>query len=399
MTDSTLFPRCNPKEAPDDSGLVCGAVRPITEGVHWDTTGCEVPEKPSNGCEQCPTDGGSGECPECPEPAPVTPVPDGCYTQVCFTDNIPTYGQAPEPVIDFGQRQEWCSFGLSYAYEDGKVTKQGTALPDGTYTRFTIQNGCVVDVGLAPLPVYMPAECCEGDGSGGNSFNCGDVAACLGAFPYAGDATPTTRLIGANGQTYTIGESDGGDELITCDDIVNCLSALPSGGEATELTMLVGADGSKYFVPFPDTASGFSATSCGLVFDNGILTDVPTTNPPVGDTISEFGWPPVMGAQTEGFLKVSKANCRLNFTIDNLAVRNAVISEFVQGTEVPDGAVFLAGNGEAYSIEAISDKVYELLNLGALQSQVNAIQAQLNDLQDAFDSHENHPPVPPPEDD
>lgn len=384
MTDSTLFPRCNPKEAPEGSGLVCGAVRPIVEGVHWDTTNCPLPEQPSNGCEQCPTNGGSGECPECPEPEPIAPVPDGCYTQVCFENNVPTYGQAPEPVIDFGQRQEWCSFGIKYTYEDGQITKEGAALPDGTYTSFTIQNGCVVGVGDAPLPIYKPSECCDDGEPNGNGFSCGDVADCLGFIPFAGNASPSVRFIGQDGRSYTIPPASIPDYELNCSDVAACLNSFSNAGTITELTELVGADGKKYFFPFQQPQEGVSFSSCGIEFIDGSLTSLPTTNPPVGNTVSEFGWPPVLGAQTSDWLHVSKSNCSLNFSIDKPLLKIDMLGLFGIAATVENGTRFLSSDGNSYSIEAISSKIDSILGLPALRARLTA-------LENDFEEHKAMP--------
>ena len=43
------------------------------------------------------------------------------------------------------------------------VTDRKFQIPDGTYTSITFQGGCVVGVGTAPLPVYTPQACCDGE--------------------------------------------------------------------------------------------------------------------------------------------------------------------------------------------------------------------------------------------
>ena len=43
------------------------------------------------------------------------------------------------------------------------VTDRTFQIPDGTYTSITFQGGCVVGVGTAPLPVYTPQACCDGE--------------------------------------------------------------------------------------------------------------------------------------------------------------------------------------------------------------------------------------------
>ena len=43
------------------------------------------------------------------------------------------------------------------------VTDRKFKIPNGTYTSITFQEGCIVDVGEAPLPVYTPQACCDGE--------------------------------------------------------------------------------------------------------------------------------------------------------------------------------------------------------------------------------------------
>lgn len=392
--DSTLFPRCNPQEAEPGSGLVCGAVRPIVEGVAWDTTDCPIPETPSNGCEQC-SDGGSGAgsgesactginfsingktytqgtngC--------ITSsgsfVPDGCYTKICLVDGVPTYGTADAPVIDFGTAQTWCSFGVSYKYENGKITKSGTPIADGVYTRFTIQGGCIVGADVAPLPVYQPSECCDGSSGGGSDFGCSDVAACLGAIPFAGTATSSTRFIGQDGKSYVVATSGGGSSSFDCDDVKTCLADFPANGTASELTQLIGADGKKYFIPVSSGPAGQSGSWCGgLTFSSGLLTGIPSTTAAINVNNSEVSWPPVLGLTSNSFLEVSKTGCKAAITVNQAGLFNAVLDQFANGDAVPDGTRFLAEDGFTYTIEQISEK----LGIPALKAQVDAIQAEL----------------------
>lgn len=41
------------------------------------------------------------------------------------------------------------------------VTDRKFKIPNGTYTSITFQEGCIVGVGTAPLPVYTPQACCD----------------------------------------------------------------------------------------------------------------------------------------------------------------------------------------------------------------------------------------------
>lgn len=43
------------------------------------------------------------------------------------------------------------------------VTDRKFKIPNGTYTSITFQEGCIVGVGEAPLPVYTPQACCDGE--------------------------------------------------------------------------------------------------------------------------------------------------------------------------------------------------------------------------------------------
>lgn len=36
-------------------------------------------------------------------------------------------------------------------------------IPDGTFTSVTFEGGCIVGVGQAPIPVYTPQACCDGE--------------------------------------------------------------------------------------------------------------------------------------------------------------------------------------------------------------------------------------------
>lgn len=48
---------------------------------------------------------------------------------------------------------------------DGKcasVQDREYKIPDGTYTSITFADGCIVEVGEAPLPQYTPLQCCDG---------------------------------------------------------------------------------------------------------------------------------------------------------------------------------------------------------------------------------------------
>lgn len=54
-------------------------------------------------------------------------------------------------------------------------------IPDGTYTSITFADGCIVAVGQAPVPVYTPQQCCDGDdfesdGATNTSLVAGNVA-------------------------------------------------------------------------------------------------------------------------------------------------------------------------------------------------------------------------------
>jgi len=393
--DSTLFPRCNPQEAPPGSGLVCGAVAPIVEGVAWDTTGCPVPEAPcETTCEQCPdTSGGaaavcagvvfnangktytqgangciteSGAC-----------IPDGVYTQITYANCIPTYGTAPTPVIDFGTPAEWCNLGVLYSYANGQITTTGTPIPDGVYTRFTVQGGCIIGADLAPLPVYQPSECCDDPGSGSVALDCNDVSICLSNYPYAGTAPSTTRFIGQDGNSYTI-DLTAAAATFDCDDVKTCLASFTSGGTAGAATQLVGVDGLKYLLPSSligggAASSGISGSYCGgMTYASGSLTELPVTVAALGVNNSEVSWPPVLGATTESWLEVAKVGCKLNFTVNEAGLLNAVVNQFASGSSVPSGTLFLADDGYNYSIEEIAAKVDSLLNLTARLTAVEA---------------------------
>lgn len=49
---------------------------------------------------------------------------------------------------------------------DGKclsVLDRQYKIPNGTYTSITFEEGCIIGVGLAPVPEYTPQACCEGE--------------------------------------------------------------------------------------------------------------------------------------------------------------------------------------------------------------------------------------------
>jgi len=101
---------------------------------------------------------------------------DGLYDQVSVQGGCivgVSHSPAPEPYPS-GTAFEVClGLGRTLAYDGQVLSLQSqTPPPDGTYTQFTIVNGCITEVGQAPLPVYTPPACtpnpipCAG-GSGG----------------------------------------------------------------------------------------------------------------------------------------------------------------------------------------------------------------------------------------
>lgn len=42
-------------------------------------------------------------------------------------------------------------------------------IPDGTFTSITFKDGCIIGVGEAPIPVYTPQACCDGDNANGEA--------------------------------------------------------------------------------------------------------------------------------------------------------------------------------------------------------------------------------------
>lgn len=45
------------------------------------------------------------------------------------------------------------------------IVERKYKIPNGTFTSITFQDGCIVDVGQAPLPEYTPQACCDGEGT------------------------------------------------------------------------------------------------------------------------------------------------------------------------------------------------------------------------------------------
>ena len=52
---------------------------------------------------------------------------------------------------------------LIYDGECLSVTARKYQIPNGTYTSITFEDGCIVDVGNAPIPEYTPQACCDGE--------------------------------------------------------------------------------------------------------------------------------------------------------------------------------------------------------------------------------------------
>lgn len=53
-------------------------------------------------------------------------------------------------------------------------------IKDGTYTSITFENGCIVDVGQAPIPVYTPQACCGSDSTVDNTTNGNNTSLTVG---------------------------------------------------------------------------------------------------------------------------------------------------------------------------------------------------------------------------
>lgn len=49
------------------------------------------------------------------------------------------------------------------------VVPRTYTIPDGTFTSITFKDGCIVGVGEAPIPVYTPQACCDGDSTNGEA--------------------------------------------------------------------------------------------------------------------------------------------------------------------------------------------------------------------------------------
>lgn len=52
---------------------------------------------------------------------------------------------------------------LIYDGECISITPRKYQIPNGTYTSITFEEGCIVDVGNAPIPEYTPQACCDGE--------------------------------------------------------------------------------------------------------------------------------------------------------------------------------------------------------------------------------------------
>ena len=60
---------------------------------------------------------------------------------------------------------------LAFDGECLTVTERQYQVPDGTYTSITFVGGCITGVGQAPLPVYTPQACCDGESNTNHSQN------------------------------------------------------------------------------------------------------------------------------------------------------------------------------------------------------------------------------------
>lgn len=61
------------------------------------------------------------------------------------------------------------------------VIKRKYTIPNGTYTSITFEDGCITGVGNAPIPVYTPQACCDGEGSSDNTTGTGSTTGSITA--------------------------------------------------------------------------------------------------------------------------------------------------------------------------------------------------------------------------
>jgi hypothetical protein len=92
---------------------------------------------------------------------------------------------------------------------------QGSAMPDGEYTAFTVRDGCIVEAGQAPVPEYTPPPCVE------SPAPCSGETGAATVSPRAGNLTadtPTglyTQVSVVNGLGITVtGTGASGDPIV-----------------------------------------------------------------------------------------------------------------------------------------------------------------------------------------
>lgn len=94
---------------------------------------------------------------------------------------------------------------LIYDGECLSVTARKYQIPNGTYTSITFEDGCIVDVGTAPIPAYTPQACCDGEEKPVEIGSSGSVSAGKGK----------KNLVVLNGNSITVEPQWGNSNTIS----------------------------------------------------------------------------------------------------------------------------------------------------------------------------------------
>jgi hypothetical protein len=168
---------------------------------------------------------------------------------------------------------EWCAGNFTYRFKDGKVTPipRTPAIVDGVYTNPVIKmiGGCIESIQngdsviysacdpCAPTPVPPPPTPLEIDGAACNLASVGPDGLLVQLY------TAFTSCIQING-CGTPGSPLTAAPIISSDP-GNSLECRPNG----------------LFVPDPSATVGVNSVSCGIVIQNGLVTQLPLPFNPV----------------------------------------------------------------------------------------------------------------------
>ena len=170
-----------------------------------------------------------------PVPPPPTP-PSPCQTAMNDCAPCQQCGQTPAPVMP----------------------RCDVALADGVYTNatITVENGCITVVEAGDAPLYTPDSCCATPGGGGGG----------GPGPQGPPGVPGAP---ATVQVGTVSTTAPG----TPATVTNTGTAQNAVFDFTIPRGEPGEDG--------ESPTGLDIATAGIVFDNGVLQEVPVQWPPI----------------------------------------------------------------------------------------------------------------------